>query len=205
MQTEISTPGDQDRHPRTLGELEDHTTATRMPAQSTKESPWTKIGSKPPALRRDAAPTKAAHAKLREGESDEHVDGIHRHQHVDGAMRVEQARDGRAADHEHAVVAGEAVRERAEPAGHPAVERHVGHDARAADVAGLRGKEQQAGLGAEGQDAEPRPEIELFHEQAVHGAALDGLEAGDQITDHQAAGGDGQGEGHVKHRPLSRW
>ena len=99
-------------------------------------------------------------------------------------------------------MAGQAVGKRAEPARHPAVQRHVGHHARAADVAGLRREKEQPGLGAERQPGEPGAEIQLLHEQTVHGPALDRMQVGEQVTKHQAARRHGQRDGHVEHGPL---
>ncbi len=148
------------------------------------------------------APPELEHTRLREREGHEHVDGVHRHQRVDGAPRIKQAGDGRGADHQHAVVSGQPVGKRTEPAWNPTVERHVRHHARAADVAGLRRKDEQARLAAESDPGKPLAPVELVHQQAVHGAVLDRLQVGEEVAQDQAAGGDGQRHGHVEHGAL---
>ena len=65
---------------------------------------------------------------------------------VDVAAGVEQRRQRGAAHQEHAVAHREPLGQRGEPVRQPRVDRHVRHDARAVEEAGLRRDEQQRAL-----------------------------------------------------------
>jgi hypothetical protein len=112
------------------------------PTQNSAMSP-ARAGLAAPANRR------AQHAGHRQRERDEHVDAVHHEQAVDPTLRVEQRQQRRETHPDDAVLCGEAVRERCEPLGEPAVERHVRQHARSVDEAGLRGDDEQQRLGGQ--------------------------------------------------------
>ena len=106
-------------------------------------------------LLRVASEPVAEHAGLAERERHEDVDGVHHHQGVDGAPRVDEHEQAGAAHQQHAVLHGQAVGERAQPVGQVRVVRQVRHHPRPRDEAGLRRHEQQQGLGRERRHHEP--------------------------------------------------
>ena len=91
---------------------------------------------------------------------------------------------------------------------HPGIDGHVREHTRAVEKTGLRRQEQQGGLGDQSRDDEdgaaemPRSE-QAPEEHGVHRLAGDWARVGQQIAEHDPAGGEGQREGHEKHRPLS--
>ena len=117
------------------------------------------------------------------------------------------------AHEQHAVLRREPVGERREAVRQPAVDRHVGHHARPVDEAGLRGDEQQRRLGD--QRRAPRSQrptgtppmlqapAKALEQHGVHRLALDRRHAEEQVGEQDAAGGDGERDGHVDHRPLA--
>jgi len=164
------------------------------------------------AFLRLGTPPVADHPHLAEREGDEDVDGVHHHQGVDRAVRVQQHEEGRAAHQQHAVLHGEAVAERAEPVRQEGILRQVGHHAGAGDESGLGGDEQQQRLGGDGdehvplthrQRAEMERACEHLRQPVVHRLPRDRMDAHQQIPEDDPAGGHGEAGGHVDHRPLA--
>ena len=184
------------RHPGSVGEflveVDDKNAGTEDEADDVDGD-----ALEPSLVMADPAPKpEAAHGRLTQRESEEDVDGIQRHQGGDVAARVDEGAHAGHAHEDDAVLHGEPVRQLRKPVWEPAVDGHVGHDARAVDEARLRGDEEEEGLGEERQPEEAAAHSDTAHrevareavgEDGVHGAALFGRHVEKEVADGDAA------------------
>ena len=151
------------------------------------------------------------HAELREAEGDEDVDAVKHDEHVAPRRGVptDTTSSAAAAHEQHAVLRDQPVAQRGEPRGHPAVHRHVGQHARAAEKSRLRGDEQQRGRGNHRRDDESvrqqrRPGGgDFFKQHGVQGFAVHRRDVIKQIGQQQSADDKRQRRAHVNHRAFA--
>ncbi len=153
------------------------------------------------------------HAEEREGEGDEDVDRVHDHEGGDGALRVEECGEGGHTHHEDAVLRDQAVAELCEAVRHPGIDGHVGEDARTVEESRLGSHDQQGPLGDEREDHQGRTDGEtadfpgpedVAEENGIHRLARRGMGVRQQVPDEDAAGGEGEGDGHEGHGLAGR-
>jgi hypothetical protein len=150
----------------------------------------------------------AAQAEQGQAEGQEHVDAVQDHQQLDPAAAGQQDGGSGGSHQQHAVLGHQAAGQVAELVRHPGVGRHVGQHGRAAQEAGIRSHQQQAGFEGQGGrqgDGGGRAVQAHLRQDGTEGDRVQGLAGAgrgvpQQIQQDDPARGKGQAAGHVEHR-----
>ena len=201
-------PGDEERHPAALEELHDRERDQDGGRQHEAEAVDRELVH-PAPVRRPLLPPVPDHAGLGEREGDEHVDRVEDDEEVHGAPR-HQHHDERGRAHEQDPVhRHEALAQVGEARREPAVERHVRQDAGAVEEPGLRGDDQERGLGEQGDDDEGAPGPvppaggHALEEHGVERLVRVDLDAVELVGDEEAGDRDRKRRPHVDHGPAA--
>ena len=206
--------GHEQRHPAAAVKLQHH----EGHQDETGETETHGVDGQPPPPRGFLVPHQppvAHHAELREAERDKDVDAVENDEQAHCAACHHEHQQRGAAHDQHAVERDEAVAQRGEARGHPAVERHVGQHARSIQKARLRGDKQDGCRTDERDFHEPAAEPhrpaggEPLEQHRIEGLAFGWMDAEQQVGHHQSGDHAAERDGHEQHgapaRPHARF